>query len=81
MDRLALRAYRVLTKPVEELVSLLGVELPAAPKIAVAALKADGIKLQWEQPEQRGSITSYHVYLNGTNSLSGPETSPSALTP
>ncbi|EON69648.1 hypothetical protein W97_08908 [Coniosporium apollinis CBS 100218] len=59
------RAYQVLAKPVDELVNLLGLEVPVAPIVSLAGIKADGCILHWKAPDPRGSVTGYKVQLNG----------------
>ncbi|KAF9731179.1 hypothetical protein PMIN03_005721 [Paraphaeosphaeria minitans] len=61
----AFRAYRVLSKPVEELINLLGLEVPVAPLVSLAGIKADGVLLHWKPPDQRSSVVKYVVRING----------------
>lgn len=65
LRRLFARAYQVLAKPVDELVNLLGLEVPVAPIVSLAGIKADGCILHWKAPDPRGSVTGYKVQLNG----------------
>ncbi|OCL12244.1 hypothetical protein AOQ84DRAFT_312544 [Glonium stellatum] len=62
---LGYRAYQVLSKPVDELVGLLGLEVPVAPVVSLAGIKADGILLHWKPPDQRSSVVKYLVRVNG----------------
>ncbi|KAJ9648240.1 hypothetical protein H2199_001093 [Coniosporium tulheliwenetii] len=59
------RAYQVLAKPVDELVNLLGLEVPVAPIVSLAGIKADGCILHWKAPDPRGSVAAYKIQLNG----------------
>ncbi|KAF2661982.1 hypothetical protein K491DRAFT_773551 [Lophiostoma macrostomum CBS 122681] len=61
----AFRAYQVLSKPVEELVALLGLEVPVAPIVSLAGIKADGVLLHWKPPDQRASVLKYVIRING----------------
>ncbi|CAI6339856.1 unnamed protein product [Periconia digitata] len=61
----AFRAYRVLSKPVEELVNLLGLEVPVAPLVSLAGIRADGVLLHWKPPEHRTSVVKYVIRING----------------
>lgn len=80
MCRVAFRAYRVLSKPVEELVNLLGLEVPVAPLVSLAGIKADGALLHWKPPDHRSSVVKYVIRINGIDSgLLFPST-PSELT-
>lgn len=70
---MAFRAYRVLSKPVEELVNLLGLEVPVAPLVSLAGIKADGVLLHWKPPDQRASVVKYVIRINGIDSRSKAE--------
>lgn len=59
------RIYRVTVKPVDELVSLLGLEVPAPPSISLAGIKADGVTLHWKPPDHTTSVTKYQLHING----------------
>lgn len=65
------RASKVITKPTEELIGLLGIEVPTPPSLALAGIKADGFLLHWkvgeQKGEQKGSIVRYKLYVNGVN--------------
>ncbi|KAG9187973.1 hypothetical protein G6011_01896 [Alternaria panax] len=61
----AFRAYQVLTQPVEKLVQVLGLEVPVAPLVSLAGIKADGVLLHWKPPDQRASVVKYLVRING----------------
>ncbi|KAF2839355.1 hypothetical protein M501DRAFT_1003947 [Patellaria atrata CBS 101060] len=59
------RSYLVLVKPVDELITLLGLEVPVTPEVALAGIKADGIILHWKAPDGRSGVVKYQVRLNG----------------
>jgi hypothetical protein len=64
---LIIRAYQVLNKPLEELASLLGFDIPFTPIIDLAGVKADGAVIHWSLPEkqkQRNTL-KYEIHLNG----------------
>ncbi|KAF2006648.1 hypothetical protein P154DRAFT_517697 [Amniculicola lignicola CBS 123094] len=61
----AYRGYQVLSKPVEELVALLGLEVPVAPIVSLAGIRADGVLLHWKPPDQRASVLKYVIRING----------------
>lgn len=54
-----------MSKPVEELVNLLGLEVPVAPLVSLAGIKADGVLLHWKPPDQRASVVKYVIRING----------------
>ncbi|CAO2657822.1 Nn.00g070820.m01.CDS01 [Neocucurbitaria sp. VM-36] len=73
----AFRAYQVLSQPVEKLVQVLGLEVPVAPLVSLAGIKADGVLLHWKPPDQRASILKYVIRINGIDigDISPQETS------
>ena len=70
--RVAFRAYQVLTIPVEKLVQVLGLEVPVAPLVSLAGIKADGVLLHWKPPDQRTSVLKYVIRINGIDSKGVP---------
>ncbi|KAJ4350913.1 hypothetical protein N0V95_004307 [Ascochyta clinopodiicola] len=60
----AFRAYQVLSQPVDKLVQVLGLEVPVAPLVSLAGIKADGLLLHWKSPE-RASVLKYVIRING----------------
>ncbi|QDS70910.1 hypothetical protein FKW77_006390 [Venturia effusa] len=75
---LVLRFYQVLSKPSDELISLLGLEVPIPPALSLAGIRADGVVLNWKAPDQQKSTTVKHyIHINGVNvgELSPQETS------
>ncbi|KAE9974005.1 hypothetical protein EG328_004065 [Venturia inaequalis] len=75
---LLLRFYQVLSKPSDELISLLGLEVPIPPALSLAGIRADGVVLNWKAPDQQKTTTVKHyIHINGVNvgELSPQETS------
>ena len=68
--RVAFRAYQVLSQPVDKLVQVLGLEVPVAPLVSLAGIKADGVLLHWKPPDQRASVLKYVIRVNGIDSMS-----------
>jgi hypothetical protein len=69
--RLILRTYQVLSKPSEELISLLGLEVPIPPALSLAGIRADGVVLNWKAPDQQKITTVKHyIHINGVNGWS-----------
>lgn len=66
-NRLVFRATGVLYKPLDELSSLLGFDIPNAPEIDLAGIKSDGAILHWSRLEKlkHKSSLKYAIYLNG----------------
>jgi hypothetical protein len=74
-SRVAFRAYQVLSQPVDKLVQVLGLEVPVAPLVSLAGIRADGVVLHWKPPDQRASVLKYVIRINGIDSewtLQGP---------
>ncbi|KAF2751598.1 hypothetical protein M011DRAFT_394853 [Sporormia fimetaria CBS 119925] len=63
----AYRAYQVIFKPVEELIALLGLEVPVAPLVSLGDIKCDGVLLRWKPLEPRTSIVKYVIRINGVD--------------
>ncbi|KAK8211312.1 hypothetical protein M8818_003279 [Zalaria obscura] len=68
------RAIQVLHKPLDELVSLLGFEIPVGPAVDLADIKANGVVLHWKAAEDRKSTQKYEVQVN-VGELSPTDTS------
>ncbi|KAM0721518.1 hypothetical protein Q7P37_002443 [Cladosporium fusiforme] len=65
---LTYRAYQVLNKPLDELASLLGFDIPFTPIIDLAGVKADGAVIHWSLPEKQKhrNTLKYEIHVNGT---------------
>ena len=61
------RAYQVLNKPLDELASLLGFDIPFTPIIDLAGVKADGAVIHWSLPEKQKhrNTLKYEIHVNG----------------
>lgn len=55
-------------KPLDDLASLLGFDIPLTPVIDLAGIKADGAIIHWTLPEKQKhkSTFKYEIHLNGT---------------
>ena len=67
----------MLSQPVEKLVQVLGLEVPVAPLVSLAGIKADGVLLHWKPADQRASVLKYVIRINGIDigDISSQETS------
>ncbi|KAL0264316.1 hypothetical protein SLS55_000264 [Diplodia seriata] len=63
--RLVYRAWLVMVIKEDDLIKLLGLDVPAAPQVSLAAIKADGAVFHWEPAEPRSSIQAYQIKING----------------
>ncbi|KAK5134664.1 hypothetical protein LTR08_006179 [Meristemomyces frigidus] len=61
------RAYQVLDKPLEDLASVLGFDIPLTPIIDLANIKADGAIVHWSLPEKpkHKMKLKFEIHLNG----------------
>lgn len=66
--RLLYRAWLTLWKPVPELISILGVEVPDAPNVSLTGVKADNVTIHWQSPDPSKPVQSYFIQVNGVNS-------------
>lgn len=55
----------MLAKPVDELITLLGLEVPTEPTVTLAGIRADGVILHWKPPEQKSVVDKYQIQVNG----------------
>jgi hypothetical protein len=67
--RLLRRAWLTLWKPVPELISILGVEVPDAPAVSLAGIKADAVTLHWTRPGVNKPVLKYLIQVNGVNGM------------
>nr|POF17005.1 hypothetical protein CFP56_57821 [Quercus suber] len=65
---LVYRALQVVQKPLGELATLLGFDVPISPDINLADIKADGAIVHWFVPDKQRQKTSlkFEILLNGT---------------
>ncbi|RDL32999.1 Uncharacterized protein BP5553_08438 [Venustampulla echinocandica] len=61
------RAWLTLWKPVAELISILGVEVPDSPEVFLAGIKADAVTLHWTRPGANKPVLKYLIQVNGVN--------------
>lgn len=59
-----IRLDHVLRQPVDELVRLLGLEVPVAPILSLLDITTDSISIHWRVPEKKADV-KYIVLVNG----------------
>ncbi|KAI1079064.1 hypothetical protein F5B20DRAFT_191576 [Whalleya microplaca] len=64
---LATRAVQTLRKSVNELISVLGVEVPDAPDVSLAGIRADAATLNWNRPIPTRPVAKFTIQVNGVN--------------
>ncbi|CAJ2500676.1 Uu.00g035290.m01.CDS01 [Anthostomella pinea] len=64
---LAHRAVQTLRKSVNDLVSILGVEVPDAPDVSLAGIRAEAATLNWTRPLPTRPVAKFTIQVNGVN--------------
>ncbi|KAL7620492.1 hypothetical protein AAE478_009487 [Parahypoxylon ruwenzoriense] len=64
---LAHRAVQTLRKSVNELIGVLGVEVPDAPEVSLAGIRADAATLNWTRPLPTRPVAKFTIQVNGVN--------------
>ena len=62
--------YRVsilLKIPIPTLVKLLGLDLPAPPRVSLHGIGSDSVTLHWSLPEKPSSVAKHIIHINGIN--------------
>ncbi|PPJ58208.1 hypothetical protein CBER1_02634 [Cercospora berteroae] len=69
MSWLFWRAYQVVNRPLEDLAGLLGFDIPSAPVVDLAGVKADGAIIHWQLPESPPRMNKtthrFEIMVNG----------------
>ena len=63
--RLLHRSWQTLWKPVPDLISILGVDVPEAPDVSLAGIRADAATLSWTRPPSNRPVQRYLIQVNG----------------
>ncbi|KAI0200820.1 hypothetical protein F4808DRAFT_426748 [Astrocystis sublimbata] len=64
---LASRAVQTLRKSVNDLIGVLGVEVPDAPDVSLAGIRADAATLNWTRPLPSRPVAKFTIQVNGVN--------------
>ncbi|KAI0809820.1 hypothetical protein GGR55DRAFT_140649 [Xylaria sp. FL0064] len=64
---LAHRAVQTLRKSVNDLIGVLGVEVPNAPDVSLAGIRADAATLNWTRPLPTRPVAKFTIQVNGVN--------------
>ncbi|KAK8228834.1 hypothetical protein HDK77DRAFT_411003 [Phyllosticta capitalensis] len=62
---LVYRTWKVMAIKEDDLIKLLGLDVPAAPAVSLVAIKADGAVLHWDLSEPRSAVQAYQIKVNG----------------
>lgn len=63
--RLMRRALQTLWKPVPELISILGVDVPDAPDVMLAGIGVDKATVNWARPHPNKPVQKFLIQVNG----------------
>ncbi|TPX17245.1 uncharacterized protein E0L32_003363 [Thyridium curvatum] len=61
------RAVQTLWKPVPELISILGVEVPDPPDVSLTAIGVDKATVAWTRPQANRPVQKFLIQVNGVN--------------
>ncbi|KAI0446488.1 hypothetical protein F4803DRAFT_17368 [Xylaria telfairii] len=64
---LAHRAVQTLRKSVNDLIGILGVEVPDAPDVSLAGIRTDAATLNWTRPLPTRPVAKFTIQVNGVN--------------
>lgn len=67
LRRLAHRAVQTLRKSVNDLIGILGVEVPDAPDVSLAGIRTDAATLNWTRPLPTRPVAKFTIQVNGVN--------------
>ncbi|KAB5549904.1 hypothetical protein GE09DRAFT_1174670 [Coniochaeta sp. 2T2.1] len=59
------RAWQTLWKPVPELISILGVDVPDRPDVSLAGIRADAATINWSRPSPNRPVQRFLIQVNG----------------
>jgi Fibronectin type III domain len=62
---LGYRASSLLILPVDQVIRLLNLDVPAIPNVALDAVTSESISLHWQVPDKQ-SVSKHLIQLNGT---------------
>lgn len=63
--RLMRRALQTLWKPVPELISILGVDVPDPPDVMLAGIGVDKATVNWARPHPNKPVQKFLIQVNG----------------
>jgi len=59
------RAWKVLKIPVDDLVKILGLEVPLSPQISLLDLRSSSATIHWKLPEHHSKDIQFAIRING----------------
>ena len=65
VPRILYRIWQIYKKPVDELVTLLGLDIPPTPEVSLAGITSDSVVLYWKPPDQQHASLTHSIHVNG----------------
>lgn len=59
------RIWQIWQKPVDELVDLLGLDIPSVPDVSLAGITSDSVLLYWKPADSQSSSLKNTIQVNG----------------
>lgn len=63
--RLMRRAFQTLWKPVPDLISILGVDVPDPPDVSLTGIGVDKATINWTRPQPNRPVQKFLIQVNG----------------
>lgn len=63
------RIWQIYQKPVDELVDLLGLDIPPVPEVSLAGITAESVLLYWKSPETHSASLKHAIQVNGIKGM------------
>lgn len=73
MLRLFYRVWQIYQKPVDELIDLLGLDIPPVPHVSLAGITSESILLYWKPTEAQSASLKYVIQVNGIKGWTFPK--------
>ena len=65
LNRILYRIWQIYQKPVDELVDLLGLDIPPIPEVSLAGITAESVLLYWKPPGNQSASLKHAIQVNG----------------
>ena len=64
-NRILYRIWQIYQKPVDELVDLLGLDIPPVPEVSLAGITAESVLLYWKPLGNQSASLKHAIQVNG----------------
>lgn len=65
ITRILYRIWQIYQRSNEELINLLGLDIPPVPEVSLAGIAAESVLLYWKPPENQSATLKYAIQVNG----------------